>query len=1027
MKSHNTKLRKNILAQSLAFAFGAIAASGALASVPVVSSYSPADNSLKVVPSANLVLNFNQVVFANNGKNIVIKKASDDSVVEAIDAANTGKVTLSSSKNSTSVTINPANVLALGTDYYVQIDSGAFIDNTIPPTYYSGIGDTTSWNFATVAGATPLSYFPNGGATNFDGTTNLALTFSEAMTPVAGKNIQIYQSNGTLFESIATTDAAKVTISGSSVVINPAAVLALGGYYIHIDAGAFTGNVSNASYAGIADSTTWAFSSVTDVTPPTATFSPANNATGVATGANLELSFNEIITAAAGKNITIKRSLDDSVAETMGANDTSKVSVSSSKGVGHVTINPTNSLAFGTGYYIQIDPGAFKDPASNPYAGITDTTTWHFTTATGATPVSSNPANGATGFNDYANLSLTFSEPMTPVAGKNIQIFKSNGTLFETIGATDTSKVTFSGSAIVINPAANLLAGSYYVNMDAGAFTGVQSGVPCAGITSPTSWAFSTVTDAVAPTATFSPADNSTGFPPTSNLIISFSEFVTAVAGKNILIRKSSDNSVVETIAASDAAKVTFSSSKSSNSAVINPTANLAFDTAYYVQVDPGAFQDPASNPYAGFLDTTTWNFTTAHDAIPPVYTVTPHVVGTPSSNSALFSATVDEPGHLYYIVVPAASAPPTPAQVKAGINYGAVPVLGYLNTAVDGNVASSLPVNFPNANTAYAVYFIAEDTVGNLQTSVLGVNVTTAVPTGPQGTLGATSYVFPAQSIGTTSYAAAVTLTNTGSDAMTISGISATGDYATTNNCGSGLGVGSFCSISFTFSPTVSGARTGTITAITNAYNSPHTISVSGTGQGSIIGLNPSALAFGSQLVNTASPMLTSTLTNTGNQTVNITSVTASGNFAVTNNCGSGLIAGGSCSLNVIFAPTLIGAQTGTISISSSSPTSPHVVALSGTGISAPAPVCTLIATPAFVTVNGTSVLTSICTNTPTSYAWTGGTCAGNTGPSCTVTPATTTTYTVTGTNAGGSGLASTTVTVGGFDIAPILMLLLD
>ncbi|MBK7001990.1 MAG: DUF1566 domain-containing protein [Rhodoferax sp.] len=80
----------------------------------------------------------------------------------------------------------------------------------------------------------------------------------------------------------------------------------------------------------------------------------------------------------------------------------------------------------------------------------------------------------------------------------------------------------------------------------------------------------------------------------------------------------------------------------------------------------------------------------------------------------------------------------------------------------------------------------------------------------------------------------------------------------------------------------------------------------------------------------------------------------------------------------------------------------------------SAPVPVCTLNANPATITAGSSSTLTATCTPAATSYTWTGGTCAGTTGSTCTVAPTTTTPYTVAGTNTSGTGTAaSATVTV--------------
>ncbi len=77
-------------------------------------------------------------------------------------------------------------------------------------------------------------------------------------------------------------------------------------------------------------------------------------------------------------------------------------------------------------------------------------------------------------------------------------------------------------------------------------------------------------------------------------------------------------------------------------------------------------------------------------------------------------------------------------------------------------------------------------------------------------------------------------------------------------------------------------------------------------------------------------------------------------------------------------------------------------------------APVCTLSASSSTIAAGGSSTLIASCSPAAASYTWTGGTCVGNTGATCTVSPTSTTTYTVKGTNAGGTGAAvSATVIV--------------
>ena len=118
---------------------------------------------------------------------------------------------------------------------------------------------------------------------------------------------------------------------------------------------------------------------VTDIAAPMiTTVTPTDNSSGVVLDTDLNIIFNEYVTAVSGKNIIIKKSVDDSVVETINAANTWLVVLSN--GNKTVTIDPTNILQSNTGYYIQIESGAFIDRASNVFTGITNTTTWNFTT-----------------------------------------------------------------------------------------------------------------------------------------------------------------------------------------------------------------------------------------------------------------------------------------------------------------------------------------------------------------------------------------------------------------------------------------------------------------------------------------------------------------------------------------------------------------------------------------------------------------------------------------------------------------------
>jgi len=161
----------------------------------------------------------------------------------------------------------------------------------------------------------------------------------------------------------------------ATLTINPSSNLILGAsYYVQIDANALKDPANN-DYAGITDKTTWNFTATSDGTPPAVSaLSPDDDATAVAKSANILITFDEPVNKGTG-NIVIKRTVDDSVFETI-AVDSGQVT---GEGTAAITVNPSTDFESETGYYVIIDAGAFEDAVTNPFAGISDKTTWNFT------------------------------------------------------------------------------------------------------------------------------------------------------------------------------------------------------------------------------------------------------------------------------------------------------------------------------------------------------------------------------------------------------------------------------------------------------------------------------------------------------------------------------------------------------------------------------------------------------------------------------------------------------------------------
>ena len=138
--------------------------------------------------------------------------------------------------------------------------------------------------------------------------------------------------------------------------------------------------------------------------------------------------------------------------------------------------------------------------------------------------------------------------------------------------------------------------------------------------------------------------------------------------------------------------------------------------------------------------------------------------------------------------------------------------------------------------------------------------------------TLAPTSLAFPSQVAGTASAPQTITLSNLQATALTGISIATTGDFGQTNNCGASLAANSSCTINVTFTPTQCGARAGTLTVTDSAGS--QSANLTGTGI-SGVSLNPAALAFGNQGLNTTSTLRGATLTN--NQSGSLTGIALS------------------------------------------------------------------------------------------------------------------------------------------------------
>ncbi len=302
-----------------------------------------------------------------------------------------------SSDSATEIVLDTAaNVYTTG--YFIgtaDFDPGAGTSNLVS----AGSGDIFVSKLSSLADSTPPTIDtlnPTDDATDVSPTANLIITFDEAVNAGAGidNNIVIYTtSDDSIFETIDAEDA-KVTGGGTDIItINPAGTFTeQTGYYVKVGVDAFN-DIADNSFAGIDDNTTWNFT-VGDFTDPmVSTYSPLDDAIGVTVNTNLVITFDEAVDAGVG-NIIIKKSSDDSTVDT--------IAVGSVLGSGTdiITIDPASALLHSTSYYVNIATNVFNDINGNPYAGISDNTTWNFTTEddTSTTSTSGSRANNKSFF-----------------------------------------------------------------------------------------------------------------------------------------------------------------------------------------------------------------------------------------------------------------------------------------------------------------------------------------------------------------------------------------------------------------------------------------------------------------------------------------------------------------------------------------------------------------------------------------------------------------------------------------------------
>jgi trimeric autotransporter adhesin len=205
----------------------------------------------------------------------------------------------------------------------------------------------------------------------------------------------------------------------------------------------------------------------------------------------------------------------------------------------------------------------------------------------------------------------------------------------------------------------------------------------------------------------------------------------------------------------------------------------------------------------------------------------------------------------------------------------------------------------------------------------------------------------FATQAFGSTSAAQTVTVSNSGSAALTLSSLAISGanasDFALTSGANACTATTTLlpaatCAVYAVFAPTVtSGGRTASLIVNGGAAGTA-TISLSGSAAPAaapIASFSPPSLSFGAITTGQTSAAMTVSLSNSGSAPLLLTSLSATpAQFVLSHNCPASLAAAASCTLTLSFAPTAVGAASGLVTLVSNAANGPNTLALSGSGV---------------------------------------------------------------------------------------------
>jgi hypothetical protein len=149
----------------------------------------------------------------------------------------------------------------------------------------------------------------------------------------------------------------------------------------------------------------------------------------------------------------------------------------------------------------------------------------------------------------------------------------------------------------------------------------------------------------------------------------------------------------------------------------------------------------------AAWAEDTDYGLTQGEDTTAPTFTVAPAAANATTSGHDI-TATINEDGTLYAVVLASGDAAPTSAQVKAGNDSNDSAAPESATVAASGGSEASMTFSALEPSTAYDYYVVAEDdeATPNIQSSPTLVSATTSTPV--RGVNSVTGTIAPGETI---------------------------------------------------------------------------------------------------------------------------------------------------------------------------------------------------------------------------------------------------------------------------------------